>query len=135
MTITIDRHKRPFMQRARRDERVEPTVERTLVVVPTTALRPAIANTLARVRVALPDADILVVDDDSSDGTADCAERLAQHLGHISVLRASNADDTLHSDDSASSYGRARGYQLLLTLELPDTAVSGGQTSADDGGR
>lgn len=128
MNITIDRNKRQLKRRARLHSSVAPNTERTLVVVPTTALRRGIANTLARVRVALPDADILVVDDDSSDGTADCAERLAHHLGNISVLRASGSVDAVSSDFSAAIDGRAHGYQLLLTLGLPDA-----RTSADHG--
>ena len=115
MTATIDRRRRPLMHRIRRARNITPSAERTLVVVPSAALRPAIANILARVRVALPNADILVLDD-SSDGTADCAERLARHLGHISVLREPVSDDPIGLGDPATVYGRSHGYELLLTL-------------------
>ena len=40
-----------------------------------------------RTRAALPDADVLVIDDGSPDGTADRAEKLDVELGGIDVLR------------------------------------------------
>lgn len=131
MTATIDRRQRPLMDRIRRVRNITPSAERTLVVVPSAALRPAIANILARVRVALPNADILVLDD-SSDGTADCAERLARHLGHISVLRAPVSLDPIGTGDPATVYGRSHGYELLLTLGSSVAGRRPRQTAAED---
>ena len=51
MNFTIDRSKRQLKRRARPYSSVAENTERTLVVIPTTALRPGIANTLARGRV------------------------------------------------------------------------------------
>ena len=50
---------------------------RPLVVLPTYNEAENIADVLERVRAAVPDADVLVVDDGSPDGTADLAEELA----------------------------------------------------------
>jgi hypothetical protein len=41
------------------------------------------------VRLAYPDADLLIVDDASPDGTADLADALNESLGQIAVLRRS----------------------------------------------
>lgn len=131
MTATIARRLRPLMHRIRRARNIAPSAERTLVVVPSAALRPAIANILARVRVALPNADILVLDD-SSDGTADCAERLARHLGHISVLREPASNDPIGSADPATVYGRSHGYELLLTLGSSVAGRQSRQTATED---
>ena len=58
---------------------------RTLVVIPTYQEAENIADVLARVRAVVPSADVLVVDDNSPDGTADLAEvagpRARRHLG------------------------------------------------------
>ena len=40
----------------------------------------------------VPDVDILVVDDNSPDGTADLAEKAGAELGHIEVLRRAGKD-------------------------------------------
>jgi dolichol-phosphate mannosyltransferase len=59
---------------------------RTVVVLPTYNEAENIAGFLRAVRNAVPDADILVVDDNSPDGTATLAEGIAAEVGHIKVL-------------------------------------------------
>src|SRR5690242_12175409 len=60
---------------------------RELVVLPTYQEADNIEHVLWRVRAAVPDAYVLVVDDGSPDGTADLAESVADGLGGIAVLR------------------------------------------------
>jgi dolichol-phosphate mannosyltransferase len=60
---------------------------RTVVVLPTYNERENIADALAAVRTAVPDAHVLVVDDNSPDGTAESAESVAAELGQIKLLR------------------------------------------------
>jgi dolichol-phosphate mannosyltransferase len=60
---------------------------RTVVVLPTYNEAENIVGFLRAVRRATPDADILVVDDNSPDGTAALAEETASELGRIKVLR------------------------------------------------
>jgi len=59
---------------------------RAVVVVPTFNERENIEPFLRAVRSAVPDADILVVDDNSPDGTGQLADTFAAELGHIKVL-------------------------------------------------
>ena len=59
------------------------------VVVPTYNEAGNIERLCNEVRKAAPNADILIVDDNSPDGTADLAEELNQSLGQITVLRRS----------------------------------------------
>ena len=60
---------------------------RVLVMLPTYNEIENIQDVLERARAALPDADVLVIDDGSPDGTADHAEKLGEELGGIDVLR------------------------------------------------
>ncbi len=60
---------------------------RVLVMLPTYNEIENIQDVLERARAALPEADILVIDDGSPDGTADQAEKLGEILGGIDVLR------------------------------------------------
>ena len=61
----------------------------TVVVVPTYQEAENIVRFLNAVRAALPAAHILVVDDNSPDGTGDLADKTALELGNISVLHRS----------------------------------------------
>jgi dolichol-phosphate mannosyltransferase len=59
---------------------------RTLVIIPTYLEADNVADVLGRVRSAAPEADILIVDDSSPDGTADLAKTASEDLGQIEVL-------------------------------------------------
>ena len=55
-----------------------------LVVVPTYNERESLPGVIARIRAAVPDADVLIVDDNSPDGTGTLADSLSD--AHVSVL-------------------------------------------------
>jgi dolichol-phosphate mannosyltransferase len=59
---------------------------RTLVVIPTFLEAENVTDVLRRVRAAAPEVDVLVVDDNSADGTADLARAAGDELGQIDVL-------------------------------------------------
>jgi dolichol-phosphate mannosyltransferase len=59
---------------------------RVVVIVPTYNERANIEATVGRVRAAVPDADLLVVDDNSPDGTGELADKLADEDPHVHVL-------------------------------------------------
>ena len=58
----------------------------TVVVVPTYQEAENIVRFLTAVRTAVPEAHILIVDDNSPDGTGDLADKAAIELGNIGVL-------------------------------------------------
>jgi dolichol-phosphate mannosyltransferase len=59
---------------------------RAVVVLPTYNEAENVVAFLRAVRAAVPEADLLVVDDNSPDGTAALAEEVAAELGRIKVL-------------------------------------------------
>lgn len=60
---------------------------RSTVVIPTYNEIENIERVIREVLVAVPDAQILVVDDASPDGTAERADELGRELGHVTVMR------------------------------------------------
>ncbi len=64
----------------------ESALGRVVVIIPTYQERDNIAPIVARVRSAVPDADVLVADDNSPDGTGKIADELAAADEHIQVL-------------------------------------------------
>jgi len=61
-------------------------VGRVAVIMPTYNERENLETMAARVRSAVPDADLLVVDDNSPDGTGELADKLAAEDSHVRVL-------------------------------------------------
>jgi dolichol-phosphate mannosyltransferase len=72
---------------------------------------------LRGIRASAPSADVLVVDDDSSDGTADLADRLAGELGAISVLRRSGEKGLGGAYRAGFGWGLAREYEVLTGMD------------------
>jgi glycosyltransferase involved in cell wall biosynthesis len=87
------------------------------VVIPTYQEARNIGDVLARVRRALPDADVLVVDDGSPDGTAELAEAAGAALGGIEVLRRPGKDGLGRAYQDGYRRGLDAGYDLLVQMD------------------
>jgi dolichol-phosphate mannosyltransferase len=90
---------------------------RTLAVVPTYVEAENIDEFLRRARAAVPTADILVVDDDSPDGTADVAEKAAGELGGIDVLRRPSKKGLGSAYRAGFAIGLEKGYDRLVQID------------------
>ena len=119
MTATISQRMTKLTSRAHRRRRLQSISERVLVVVPTYCEGANIVSILARVRAAVPGADVLVVDDHSPDETASSAERLGYHLGHITVIQHTGESGPTDAYRTGFEYGMAHDYDLLMTM-APD---------------
>jgi dolichol-phosphate mannosyltransferase len=90
---------------------------RTLVVLPTFNEAENIEEVLRRLRAALPDASVLVVDDGSPDGTADIAEKLDRELGPIAVLRRPAKSGLGSAYRAGFRRGIAEGFDVLVEMD------------------
>lgn len=90
---------------------------RVLVCTPTYIEATNISELLHRVREAVPDADILVLDDNSPDGTADVAEGVAAELGQIEVLRRPNKRGLGDAYRAGFAVGIARDYDVIVQID------------------
>jgi dolichol-phosphate mannosyltransferase len=90
---------------------------RTLVITPTYVEAENIDEFLRRTRAALPSADILVVDDNSPDGTADIAEAAAAELGGIDVLRRPVKRGLGSAYRAGFAIGLEKGYEALVQID------------------
>lgn len=110
---------------------------RTLVVTPTYDEAENIAEALRRVRAAAPHADILVVDDNSPDGTAKLAMAVAEELGQIDVLVRERKDGLGNAYRHGFQVGMDRGYEVLMQMDADlshDAADIPALLAAVDGG-
>jgi dolichol-phosphate mannosyltransferase len=113
-------------------------MSRVLVVTPTYLEAENIEEALRRLRAVVPDADVLVVDDKSPDGTADLAERVGADLGQIDVLRRPEEKAGLGTAYRAGfTVGIERGYDVLVQMDADlshDAAALPGLLAAVEGG-
>jgi len=108
-----------------------------LVVVPTYNEADNIDRVLRRIREAMSEATVLVVDDGSPDGTADRAELLGKELGDIEVMRRHGKSGLGSAYRAGFRWGLDRGFDAFVEMDadlshepeaLPDLvgALSGG---------
>ena len=90
---------------------------RPLVVLPTYQEADNVETALRRLRAAVPDAHVLVVDDASPDGTADLAEKVAEELGSIDVLRRPGKDGLGSAYRTGFEWGMSRGFDVLVEMD------------------
>jgi dolichol-phosphate mannosyltransferase len=90
---------------------------RVLVVLPTYNESENIDNVLRRIRGAMPDAGILVVDDGSPDGTADQAELLGKELGGIEVLRRVAKSGLGSAYRAGFEIGMDQGWDAMVEMD------------------
>jgi dolichol-phosphate mannosyltransferase len=93
------------------------TSMRTLVVIPTYDEADNIAEVLRRTRDAAPDLDILVVDDNSPDGTAEIARDVAGEMGSIDVLVRPAKTGLGNAYRAGFRVGMDRGYAVLVQMD------------------
>jgi dolichol-phosphate mannosyltransferase len=88
-----------------------------LVVIPTYQERENIAVITGRVRAAVPTAHILVVDDNSPDGTGEIADKLAIDDDHIKVLHRPGKGGLGAAYLAGFRFGLDAGYDVLVEMD------------------
>ena len=87
-----------------------------LVVIPTYNEAGSIAAIVARTRAAIPEADILIVDDASPDGTGDIADTLAADDA-VSVLHRPGKDGLGQAYLAGFALALDRGYPYIAEMD------------------
>jgi dolichol-phosphate mannosyltransferase len=89
----------------------------TLVVTPTYNERDNLPRFVEAVRGALPDADVLVVDDNSPDGTGDLADALAAKDTHVRVRHRAGKMGLGTAYIEAFTQGLSDGYERFFEMD------------------
>ncbi len=88
-----------------------------LVVLPTYQEAENIRDIIGRIRRAVPDAHVLVVDDGSPDGTADLAADAGKELGQVDVLRRTEKSGLGPAYRAGFAWGLERGHDVLVEMD------------------
>lgn len=90
---------------------------RTLVVVPTYNESENIERIVARVQGAVPEADVLIVDDASPDGTGKIADLMADADPRVQVLHRAGKDGLGAAYIAGFGWGLERGYDVVVEMD------------------
>jgi glycosyltransferase involved in cell wall biosynthesis len=90
---------------------------RVLVVVPTYQEAENVGELLIRLRAAVPEADVLVVDDDSPDGTAEITEAAGRALGRVRVLVRERKGGLGSAYRAGFGRGLEEGYDVIVQMD------------------
>jgi len=90
-------------------------VPELLVVVPTYNELESLPGVIARIRAAVPDADVLIVDDSSPDGTGDLADSLSDN--RVSVLHRPGKDGLGRAYLAGFERAVSGGYSFVAEID------------------
>lgn len=90
---------------------------RVLTVIPTYNEKENLPVVVERLRAAVPDCDILVVDDNSPDGTGQLADSMAAEDSHINVLHRTVKDGLGGAYLAGFDWGLEAGYDVLVEMD------------------
>ncbi|MEO3812549.1 polyprenol monophosphomannose synthase [Sphaerisporangium sp. B11E5] len=93
------------------------TLGRVLVIVPTYNERENLPVIVARLRTAVPEAHLLVADDNSPDGTGEIADELADADDHVHVLHRPAKQGLGAAYIAGFAWGLAEGFDVLVEMD------------------
>jgi dolichol-phosphate mannosyltransferase len=89
----------------------------TLIIVPTYNEVETLEAIVERITAAVPDADVLVVDDDSPDGTGALAERLAGSYQQLRVAHRAEKDGLGRAYLVGFEHAISHGYDYVVEID------------------
>jgi dolichol-phosphate mannosyltransferase len=92
-------------------------IGKVVVVIPTYNELANLENIVSRVRSSVPAADILVVDDNSPDGTGELADKLAAADEHLNVLHRAGKSGLGAAYVAGFGWGLEHGYGTLVEMD------------------
>lgn len=90
---------------------------RVIIVMPTYNERQNLEIIVGRIRGCVPDADLLVVDDNSPDGTGDLADKLAETDQHVQVMHRTEKAGLGRAYVAGFSWALERGYDAIVEMD------------------
>jgi dolichol-phosphate mannosyltransferase len=90
---------------------------RVVIVMPTYNERQNLEIIAGRVRESVPDADLLVVDDNSPDGTGDLADKLAETDRHVQVMHRTEKAGLGRAYVAGFSWALEHGYDVIVEMD------------------
>lgn len=90
---------------------------RIVVILPTFNERETLPAVVGRVRAAVPEAEVLVADDNSPDGTGDIADKLAQEDDHVHVMHRLGKEGLGAAYLAGFAWALQEGYDVVVEMD------------------
>jgi dolichol-phosphate mannosyltransferase len=94
-----------------------PEDARTLIVVPTYEERANVTELVQRIFASLNEVHLLIVDDNSPDGTAGIVERLREHHPRLHLLRRTGERGLGRAYTAGIQWGLDQGFEIIGTMD------------------
>lgn len=108
----------PTVQTQLEDEKpASDSLEPILVIIPTYNESENIARIVSRTREAVPDAHILIADDNSPDGTGELADEIAAADDHVHVMHRLGKEGLGAAYLAGFEWGLNAGYEVLVEMD------------------
>lgn len=89
----------------------------TLIIIPTYLEAENVDEVVRQVRASAPDADVLVVDDSSPDGTADLAKKAGAEVGQVEILVLPAKGGLGVAYRAGFRHGFSHGYDVVVQMD------------------
>jgi dolichol-phosphate mannosyltransferase len=93
------------------------STNRVIIVMPTYNERQNLEIMAGRIRAATPDAGLLVVDDNSPDGTGDLADKLAETDTHVQVMHRTEKAGLGRAYIAGFTWALEHGYDVIVEMD------------------
>ena len=94
-----------------------PPIGKIVVLIPTYNERENVSLIVSRVRAAVPEADVLVLDDNSPDGTGQVADQLAAADGQVRVLHRKSKEGLGAAYLAGFAWALEHGYDVMVEMD------------------
>ncbi len=94
-----------------------PPIERVAVLIPTYNERENLPRIVARVRESVPEADVVVLDDNSPDGTGEAADELAAADPQVSVIHRQGKEGLGAAYLAGFRWALDAGYDAVVEMD------------------
>ena len=99
------------------DGRAAEATKPVLVIIPTYNESENVERIVARVRSAVPDAHVLIADDNSPDGTGRLADALAEADDHVHVMHRLGKEGLGAAYLAGFAWGLEHDYAVLVEMD------------------
>jgi dolichol-phosphate mannosyltransferase len=92
-------------------------IGRVIIIMPTYNERQNLEIMAGRIRESTPDVDVLVVDDNSPDGTGDLADKIAEGDPHVHVMHRTEKAGLGRAYIAGFTWALERGYDAVVEMD------------------